>query len=178
MKPKLLIILLLALTGAGAGLLACGNKFLVPSRGTRFGKAPVARQVANILVYSRPDSALSKALGSVSVATILAEAGYKPTTVSGPEEFDAALSKGGWALVLADLDDTASFRERLRGGDAPSILPVLHEPSRTEMAEAKQAYGQVLRTPTKSQRFLETVDYAVAERAQRHASVSQPAVTP
>jgi len=172
MKLKLLLVALLFGAGAATDLFACGNKFLIPSRGTRFGKVPIARQAANILVYTPPNSALSQALGELSVATVLTRVGYKPTTVTGPDELDAALRKGGWDLVLADLATTTALRERLKDRDAPAILPVVHEPSRSQLAAAKETYGEVIRTPVKSQRFVETVDYAVAERAQRLATAS------
>jgi len=149
---------------AGSDVLACGNKFLVTSRGTRFGKVPIARQEAKILVYAPPNSALTNALGKIPVSTLLTEVGYKPTTVSAPEELDSALRLGGWNLVLAD---TSALPRRLEESDVPAILPVLHEPSRTQLAEAKATYGQVIKSPTKSQRFVESVDIAVAEQASR-----------
>lgn len=172
MKWKVVLVAALVSTCIAADLLACGNKFLVPSRGTRFGKVPVARQDAKILVYAPPNSSLSNALGDIQVATLLAEVGYQPTTVSSPDELDAALVQGGWHLVLAD---TTVLPAALQGEEAPAILPVLHEPSRTQLADAKQTYGQVIKSPAKSQRFVETVDYAVASQAKHETTASDRA---
>ena len=175
MKWKVFLVVALVCAGAGADLLACGNKFLVPSRGTRFGKVPIDRQDAKILVYAPPNSSLSKALGDIQVATLLAEVGYRPTMVSDPAELDSVLGEGGWQLVLAD---PTSLPAGLRGEEAPAILPVLHEPSRTQLAEAKQTYGQVIKSPAKTQRFVESIDYAVAARAGQETAASDRAAAP
>ena len=176
MRWKLLGAALILFAAARDQLPACGNKFLVASRGTRFGKVPVLRNAA-ILVYAPPNSNVSKALGDVPMAKILTDVGYKPTTVSAPGELETALRKGGWSLVLADLGDTAALREKLKG-PAPSILPVLHKPSPGELAEARQTYGQVLLAPAKSQQFLDTVDVAVAEHEEPKAAAHSGVVTP
>ena len=155
MKAKVLIVLFLWGAIAASDVLACGNKFLVASRGTRFGKVPVARQEAAILVYANPESTMPKAIGDVPVEVVLLQAGYLPTTVADRTELDEALSQGGWDLVLADLDDSAALRGRLQVEGAPMVVPVLFEPSRTELAQAKKDYGSAIKAPFKSQRFLE-----------------------
>ncbi len=168
MRAKLLLVL--AVWGLGAclssELFACGNKFLVASRGTRFGKAPIAREEASILVYANPASPMSDAVGNVPIEAILVDAGYQPTTVTDPNELDLALQQGQWDLVLADLGDSADLRSRLEGIGAPMIVPVLYQPTRTVMAQAKKEYERVVKAPIKSQRFLETIDDAVALQAR------------
>lgn len=170
MKGKLLVVLILWALSASADLLACGNKFLVPSRGTRFGKVAVARQEAAILVYANPESTVAKAMGDVPVEMVLLQAGYLPTRVSDPEELDQALRQGGWDLVLADLDDSATLRWQLEGNDAPTVVPVLYEPTKSAMAQARKDYGRAIKAPLKSQRFLETIDDAVAMRGEAQAA--------
>lgn len=161
MKWKLLFVLVLWGVGGAADVFACGNKFLVASRGTRFGKVAVARQEAAILVYANPDSAVPHAVVNVPVETVLVNAGYQPTVVADPEEFNQALSKGGWDLVLADLRDTATVEVQL-GDEAPMVVPVLYEPTKSDYQLAKQEYDNVIKAPMKSQRFLESIDEAVA----------------
>lgn len=170
MKGKLLLILVLWGTGASADLLACGNKFLVPSRGTRFGKVAVARQEATILVYANPTSTMAKAMGEVPVEMVLLQAGYLPTRVSDPTALNQALEQGGWDLVLADLGDSEALRWQLDGDDAPMVVPVLYEPTKSAMAQAKKDYGRAIKAPFKSQRFLETIDDAVAMRGEARAA--------
>jgi len=98
MKKRLLAVGLLVLANAGTDLLACGDKFLVISRGTRFQRAAAARQPANILVYANPASTLPKALEKVMVDATLRKAGYKPTSVSDANALEQALRQGGWFL--------------------------------------------------------------------------------
>ena len=161
MKGKLLLVLVLWGLGASADLFACGNKFLVASRGTRFGKVAVARQEASILVYANPDSTMPQSMAEVPVEMVLLQAGYLPTIVADPAEFNQALNQGGWDLVLADLNDSAAVRIQM-GDEAPMVVPVLYEPTKSDFQQAKKDYDSVIKAPLKSQRFLESVDDAVA----------------
>jgi|SRR5687768_6816088 hypothetical protein len=164
MKKRLLVVGLLVVTGAGSDLFACGDKFLVTSRGTRFQRAAAARQPANILVYANPSSGLPKALERVMVDETLRKAGYRPTSVAGSNELEQALRQGGWDLVLADLGDIAALRSRLQGRGAPMLLPVVYNATGTQIAQAKKDYERILKGPVKSQSFLDTIDDALAVR--------------
>ena len=86
-------------------LLACGEKYVVPSRATRFERAPVPRQQAAILLYATPASELSRRLVSLSVADALRKAGYEPTLVGSAREFATAMSGRSWDLVVIDVAD-------------------------------------------------------------------------
>jgi hypothetical protein len=168
MQKKLLVVVTLVLSGIGASgdLLACGDKFLVASRGTRYQRAAVARQPANILVYANAASALPKALERADVDGTLRKAGYKPTSVSGPTELEQALRQGGWDLVVTDLADGMAVSGRLQGAGAPMLLPVAYNVTGSELAQAKKDYQRVLKGPVKSQSFLEAVDDALILRAK------------
>jgi DNA-binding NtrC family response regulator len=152
-------------------LLACGDKFLVNSRGTRFQRAGAARQPANILVYANPASTLPKALEKVQVDDTLRKAGYRPTSVSGPNDLAQALKQGGWDLVLADLGDSAAIRTQLQGNGAPMVVPVMVNATGTEIAQAKKDYQRVLKGPFKSQAFLEAIDDALALRDKLRSKI-------
>jgi hypothetical protein len=169
MTKRILLVGFLVV-GAGAtghDLLACGDKFLVVGRGTRFQRAS-ARTPASILVYANPASNLPKALANVPVDATLRKAGYKPTTVTSTVDLDAALGRGGWDLVLADLADSAALAGRLRT-DGPMVLPVVYNATTSELAQAKKQYAQVLKSPTKNQSFLDAIDDALAVRARARA---------
>lgn len=162
-------LLVLAGTGAGGRLLACGDKFLVRSRGTRFQRAATARPPAAILVYANPASNLPKALANLPVDATLRKAGYRPTSVTTAGEFDAAVRQGGWDLVLVDVADGEAVSKRLQGETAPAVLPVVYNATGTELARAKKQYMCVLKSPTKSQSFLDSIDEALALRSKRKA---------
>jgi hypothetical protein len=171
MRTRLVAAGLLLLAGAGVrvDLLACGDKFLVLSRGTRFQRAATVRQPAEILVYANPASALPKALSDLPIEDTLRKAGYHPTSVANANELDAALRKGGWALVLVDVVDGPAVTSRLQGTTAPVVLPVVYNATGSEVAQAKKQYMCVLKSPTKSQSFLDSIDEALALRSKQKA---------
>ena len=90
MKTRLVAaaVLLLGAVGVTEPLLACGEKFLMRNRGTRFQRAAPARAPASILVYANPALNLPKALANVPFDATLRKAGYQPTTVTSQAEFD------------------------------------------------------------------------------------------
>ena len=145
---------------------ACGDKFLIGSRGTRFQHAPSATAGASILVFANPTSNLPKALANVPVDATLRKAGYKPTTVTTANDFDAALSRGGWDLVLVDVADGPAVSVRVAGVKAPVVLPVVYNATDPQLVQAKKQYQTVLKSPTKSQPFLDAIDDALALRVK------------
>jgi hypothetical protein len=165
---------LLLLIGSSSGdiLVACGDKFLVSSRGTRFQRAAVAREPASILIYTNPASELPKMLASISVDATLTKAGYRPTTVATSAEFEKALSRGGWDLVLVGMADAQGVSKRLRGDQVPAVLPVVFNPTSSELSESKKLYPVVLKAPAKSQSFLSAIDEALAHRPKRQAKLT------
>jgi hypothetical protein len=167
MTKSLILTGLLIASGVATGgdLIACGDKFLIVSRGTRFQRASM-RTPASILVYADPASNLPKALANVSVDATLRKAGYKPTTVTSAAEFDAALVRGGWDLVLVDVMQSQVVSNRVRGAAAPMVLPVVYSGGGTGLAQARKQFPLVLKSPTKSQGFLDTIDEALALQAK------------
>ena len=160
------------LASSGVDVSACGDKFLVFSRGTRYQTAAAVRRPANILVYANPASTLPKALEKASVDSTLRKAGYRPTSVSAAAELEAAIKQGGWDLVVADLADSASLRGRFQGKTAPMVVPVVLNATGTELAQAKKEFERVLKGPIKSQAFLEAIDDAITLRDKLSASAS------
>lgn len=138
-------------------LLACGEKFLMGSRGTRFHR-PAVRQSAAILVYANPGLNLTRALASIPFESTLVRAGYRPTVVSSSEAFDSALGRGGWDLVVVDVADSQAVRSRAQGANAPIVLPVLFNATGPELDAAKRQHRRILKAPIKNQAFLDAID--------------------
>ena len=154
---------------SGNVLLACGDKFLISRGGTRFQRAAVARKPASILIYTNPASELPGVLASIPVDATLTRAGYRPTTVATPDEFDRALLRGGWDLVLVGMADAQAVSKRLHGDPVPAVLPVISGPTSVQLKETRKLYPVVLKTPAKSQSFLDAVDEALARRPRPQA---------
>jgi hypothetical protein len=166
MRKSLLALGVLIFYGSGsAELLACGDKFLVASRGTRYQRAGQARPAASILVYLPPSSALPKAFERVSEDETL-KAGYRLTHVTNATELEQALRQGGWDLLLTDLADGQAVRSRLSGANAPLLVPVAYQTTGAELAQAKKDYQRVLKGPIKTHAFLSAIDDALALRAK------------
>jgi hypothetical protein len=166
MKKTLLVVGILILYGIASGeLLACGDKFLVASRGTRFQRADQARHGASILVYMHASSTIPKAFERVS-EDVTKKAGYRVTRVESANELDQALRQGGWDVLLADLADSPDVRGRVKnsGPDAPLLVPVAYGVTGTAIAQAKKEYQRVLKGPIKTYAFLAAMDDVLALR--------------
>jgi hypothetical protein len=167
MKARLLVVGVLVLSGVGASgdLLACGDKFLVVSRGTRYQRAGQAPHAASILVYLPASSSLPKAFERVSEKETK-KAGYHFVNVSNTNELDQALKQGGWDLLLTDLADSQAIRGRVNGASAPLLVPVAYQTTGTELAQAKKDYQKVLKGPIKTHAFLAALDDVLAFKAK------------
>lgn len=145
-------------------LLACGDKFLVISRGTRFQNAASTKSTADILIYASSKSTLPQSLERIQKEDSLRKAGYRPVIVENTNELDQALKMASWSLVIVDLSEARTIRDHVRGSSAPMVLPVALSPTGTEIAQAKKEFQRVVKGPIKSQAFLMEVDDALAAR--------------
>jgi hypothetical protein len=174
MKLRLTVATMLLVTGVAAqgDLRACGDKFLVVSRGTRFQLA-VARTTAAILIYANPASNLPRALANLPIDDTLRKAGHKPTTVTTAAAFDAALGRGGWDLVLVDAADSRDVSTRLAADRASAVvLPVVYNTTAGQLAEVTRQYQCVLKSPTKNQSFLDKVDEALSLKPRPRGKIA------
>ena len=124
MKHAIRFVVLIAAVGVGLGgeLLACGDKFLVTGRGTRFQR-PKSARAASVLIYANPASGLPAALKNVSVESVLKQEGHRSTTVETFDQLSAILAGGRFDVVVA-ASSVAAEVERLLGG-APDHAVVL-----------------------------------------------------
>jgi hypothetical protein len=176
MRMALCAFSLALLMGIGSVniLLACGDKFLVSSRGTRHQQAPAVRKPAAILIYTNPASEMTKALASVPFDATLRSVGYRPTVVGTPAEFEKALSQGGWDLILVSLADAEAARKRVPS--SAGVVPVVVNATPAEMKRTRQQYPFVLSAPTKSGTFLAVVDEALTYGSKDQAKARKSAI--
>lgn len=143
-------------------VLACGDKFLVATRGTRYQIAPAARKPAAILIYRNPASELPTALETIPVEAVLRNAGYRPTMVASAAEFENALKQSGWDLILVGLSDAQAVSHRVK--NTASVLPVVLSSSAASIKQNKQQFPVVLKAPAKTRTLLEAIELALASR--------------
>ena len=139
--------------------LACGDKFLVAGRGTRYQRPKNAR-AANVLIYANPASGLPAALQGVPVDTLLKREGHRSTTVETLDQLAAILAGGRFDVVLA-ASTVASAVEKLLGGaaDAPVMVAFCIKP--TEALVTDTTAPCTVKAPPKERSFLEAIDKAV-----------------
>jgi len=149
MTHRIRFVVLVATVGVwmGGDLLACGDKFLVAGRGTRYQRPKNAR-AASVLIYANPSSGLPTALRNVKVEAVLKHEGHRSTTVETLDQLTAILAGGRFDVIVA-ADTVAAQVEQLLGG-APDRAIVL-----------------ALNAPPKEGSFLKAIDKAVEQRDQK-----------
>ncbi|MEO5898341.1 MAG: hypothetical protein ABIS06_21850 [Vicinamibacterales bacterium] len=165
---RLFATALLIVTAASADtvLRACGDKFLVTSRGTRFERAPGARQTAAILLYADPGTGATASAANAPIQSILRKAGYRPTTVESAADFGKALSNGNWDVLIVDMTNGLKASSRFNGPAAPAVVPLARNLSEPELAQARQQFPGVVPSPAKSGTLLDAVAAALSSRVE------------
>jgi len=160
-------VLFVLSVSAAPDLLACGDKFLVGGRGTRYQRPKNAR-AASVLLYANPASGLPTALGKMPVESVLKQQGHRLTTAESLEQLSALLTGGRFDVILA-ASSVVDAIEGLLGGkpDAPAVVAFC--------IKGQPIEGSVpcsVKTPPKERSLLEAIDKAV-ERHDRSARNSQ-----
>jgi len=174
MKHRIGLVGLVAAVGlwTGADLLACGDKFLVVGRGTRYQRPKNAR-AASILIYANPSAGLPAALKSLPVESVLKHEGHRSTTVETPEQLSAILAGGRFDVVLASSSDVPAVEKLLGGGpNAPVLLTVCVKASGSESRESGRNASCSLKASPKADSLLEAINNAV-ERHHQNARKAQ-----
>jgi hypothetical protein len=160
--PVALVAAAILLTGPN--VFACGEKYLVAGRGTRYQR-PKNFRAASILIYANPSSGLEAALQKLPVESVLKREGHRATTVANAEQLSAVLTAGRFDVVLAASSDAPAV-EKLVGGrpDSPIVLSFCVKGHEQPVAEGAVCS---LSAPPKEHRLLEAIDKAV-ERHDRN----------
>jgi hypothetical protein len=106
---------------------ACGDKFLVASRGTRFQRGPEPGREYAILVYAPQTSPLGEH-SRKEASKALARAGYRPVAVESAADLSSRLAEGKPGLVVASPADAPALGGRV----APESLVVVPASGGTE----------------------------------------------
>lgn len=159
-----MVLTFVILGNFGSLLFACGDKFLVPNRGSRSQRPGAPRESAAILIY---DSGLELRNGfkNGSASEALTKAGFRPTLVNTRSEFEQQLRDGRWDAVLVSLPDAQAVTDRLRGtAHPPVVIPVTLDASDAVVKQTRKQYPVVLRVPAKDNAFLSAIDRALEHK--------------
>ena len=132
--------------GLSGDLLACGDKFLMAGRGTRYQR-PKSARAASILIYANPASGLPADFPQAKIESVLKNEGHRATTVATYEQLSAILTSGRFDVVLAS-SGAADTVKRLVGATPEAAVVV--------------ALDQTARDRS----LLKAVDKAVSQRDQ------------
>jgi hypothetical protein len=91
---------------AGGELFACGDKFLVAARGTRYQRPKNARAAA-ILIYANPSSE--------RVQSFLQRQGHDAVTANSFEQLSAIISQRRFDVILATAETAARIQQLFAG---------------------------------------------------------------
>jgi hypothetical protein len=116
----LVVLLSIGITG---DLIACGDKFLVAGRGTRYQRPKTAR-AASVLIYADPTSSVAATLKKEKVESLLKLEGHRATRVQSLEELSAVVSSGRYDVILTAASDSANVQRLLTSRDAATVVAV------------------------------------------------------
>lgn len=135
--------------------LACGEKFLIVGRGSRFQRAYVALHPASVLVLN------SRLTGRRDLQSRLKLAGHRIQLASNIDQLRQATKEESYDLVLADMSDAAAVQEVLSSTATGAVfLPVIDGSSTPPGPTAGIPYKCPLKHEgaSKSRNFLATID--------------------
>lgn len=139
----LVVILAVGMTG---DLFACGDKFLVGGRGTRYQRPKNAR-AASVLIYADPTSAVAASLKKAKVESLLKLEGHKATKVQTLDQLSTVVSSGRFDVILTANSDSASVQRLVAANPDRAIVVGVDD-------------------LVKNRTLLQAIDKAVSERDQ------------
>ena len=153
---------------------ACGDKFLMVGRGVSFHHAYAAIYRASIVVYADPRRGAAKAIRDARFQSDLKLAGHRVSLVESDAALAHALESDRIDLILTDVADADRMsKQAATAPSAPTVLPVMYEPTKEEAKDIEARYHCQLKSSDRLDRYLSTIDDAMKGRvAQRKKKIS------
>lgn len=157
MKIRLpaLFVLALGVVGFAQQSFACGEKFLIVGRGSRFQRGYVALHPASVLLLN------TNLTGQKELQTRLKLAGHRVQLAADAAQLREAMKTGKPDLILADVTDAPEVNGLMTSTATTALfLPVVDGSSKAKMAEFETLYKCPLKHDSKSKNrgFLATID--------------------
>jgi len=146
-KRRTLGVLVMVLAFSMSGdLFACGDKFLVAGRGTRFQRPKTAR-AASVLIFADPTSAVAATFKKAKVESLLKLEGHRATEVRSLDELSAIMSSGRYDVILTANSDSANVQKLVKPSPDAAIVVGVDD-------------------LVKNHTLLQAIDHAVSQRDQ------------
>jgi hypothetical protein len=124
MSMRTLGALVVMLSFAAVDVFACGDKFLIGGRGTRYQRPKNAR-AASVLIYTEPASALAATLKKAKVESLLKLEGHRATKVQTLQELSTIVAGGRYDVILTGDSDSANVQRLIAASpDAATVVAV------------------------------------------------------
>jgi hypothetical protein len=144
-----------------ARLSACGDKSLTAGN-IRMQRALLEKHPASILIYGQPYSRIAAATKELKLQQTLRLAGHSYREVTTPSELDAALASGAFNVIIADLAEAPDVLKHIDPArPRPAVIAVAYKLSKAEVASAAKAQRFLLKVPSRTAQFLDTITEAV-----------------
>jgi len=118
------VLVLMLSIGLTADLFACGEKFLIGGRGTRYERPKNAR-AASVLIYADPASPLSATLKKAKVESLLKLEGHRATKVQTFDQLSTIVSSGRYDVILTANSASAEVQKLVAASpDAAAVVGI------------------------------------------------------
>jgi hypothetical protein len=114
-------VLVVMLSVGVVDMLACGDKFLIAGRGTRYQRPKNAR-AASVLIYTDPASAVAAILKKAKVESLLKLEGHRATKVGTLQELSTIVESGRYDVILTANSDSAHVQRLLQASPDAAIV--------------------------------------------------------
>jgi hypothetical protein len=146
------VLVVMMLSVGVIDMLACGDKFLVAGRGTRYQRPKNAR-AASVLIYADPASSLAATLKKAKVESLLKLEGHRATKVKTLHELSTIVPSGRYDVILTPNRDSANVRRLVEASTDAAIVVGVDD-------------------LVKNRSLLEAIDKAVLQRDQNLKKVT------
>lgn len=124
MRRTVGLVVVVMLSVGAVEMLACGDKFLIAGRGTRYQRPKNAR-AASLLIYADPASAVAAALKKAKVESLLKLEGHRATKVQTLQELSTIVASGRYDVILTASSDAANVQRMIEASpDAATVIAV------------------------------------------------------
>jgi hypothetical protein len=165
------VVAIVVLLGASAmwqdGLLACGDKFFLVSRGDRFTRAYASLHPGTIVIYTGGTTDTSKALADGRLHKYFNRAGHRVTIAKDQASLAQALQSAPVDVVLASLNEALVLVPRVdAAASKPVLMPVEGEGDRGAVTHQ---FTATLKASDKINGFLAKVEGVMKNRTSSSA---------
>ena len=158
-------VLALIVVARGAGVSACGDKFLLLGRAVGYEQILKASRPGMVLIYSSPN--LPSAFSDGRFSALMELAGHRQRSVRDRQGLEQALATSPVDVILADVSASAGIADFVRASSTALVLPVIVDAPAAQRADLERKFGCVLSLPADKRRVISTLDKAMRLKAKR-----------